>query len=69
VVDANPHKQNKWLPGSHIPVVHEEYLKKIMPDYVIILPWNLTDEITDQLAYIRKWGARFVVPIPRLQLL
>ena len=69
VVDANPHKQNKWLPGSHIPVVHEEYLKKIMPDYVIVLPWNLTNEITDQLAYIRKWGARFVVPIPRLQLL
>jgi len=68
VVDANPHKQNKWLPGSHIPVVHEEYLKKIMPDYVIVLPWNLANEITEQLAYIREWGARFVVPIPRLQL-
>ena len=68
VVDANPHKQNKWLPASHIPVVHEEYLKQTKPDYVIILPWNLKDEITKQLAYIKDWDAQFVIPIPQLSL-
>jgi 2-polyprenyl-3-methyl-5-hydroxy-6-metoxy-1,4-benzoquinol methylase len=67
VVDANPHKQNKWLPASHIPVVAESYLKEQRPDYVLILPWNLRDEITRQLAYIRDWGGQFVIPIPHLQ--
>ncbi|HYJ64639.1 MAG TPA: class I SAM-dependent methyltransferase [Parafilimonas sp.] len=66
VVDANPHKQNKWLPASHIPVVHEDYLKQIHPDYVIILPWNLKAEITKQLGYIKDWNAQFVIPIPEL---
>jgi len=66
VVDANPHKQNKWLPASHIPVVHEDYLKQIHPDYVIILPWNLKAEITKQLSYIKDWDAQFVIPIPEL---
>jgi 2-polyprenyl-3-methyl-5-hydroxy-6-metoxy-1,4-benzoquinol methylase len=69
VVDANPHKQNKWLPASHIPVVAESYLKAERPDYVLILPWNLRDEITRQLAYIRDWGGQFVIPIPHLQVL
>jgi hypothetical protein len=69
VVDANPHKQNKWLPASHIPVVNEERLKSEQPDFVIILPWNLKDEITQQLSYIREWGGQFVVPIPKLQLI
>ncbi|MDQ2718405.1 MAG: class I SAM-dependent methyltransferase [Bacteroidota bacterium] len=64
VVDANPHKQNKFLPASHIPVVNENYLKDHRPDYVIILPWNLKEEITQQLAYIKDWGGKFVVPIP-----
>ncbi len=68
VVDANPHKQNKWMPASHIPIVNEEYLKASKPDFVIILPWNLKDEITVQLAYIKEWGGQFVVPIPKLQL-
>ena len=69
VVDANPHKQNKWLPASHIPVVNEAYLKEHRPDYVLILPWNLRDEITRQLAYIRDWGGKFVIPIPHLELI
>lgn len=69
VVDANPHKQNKWMPASHIPIVNEEYLKVNKPDFVIILPWNLKDEITEQLSYIKEWGAKFVVPIPKLQLI
>ncbi len=69
VVDANPHKQNKFLPASHIPVVNEAYLKEQKPDYVLILPWNLKDEITQQLAYIRDWGGKFAVPIPALQII
>jgi hypothetical protein len=69
VVDANPSKQNKFLPGSHIPVVDENHLKKEKPDFVIIFPWNLKDEITQQLSYIREWNGNFVIPIPQLELL
>jgi 2-polyprenyl-3-methyl-5-hydroxy-6-metoxy-1,4-benzoquinol methylase len=69
VVDANPHKQNKFLPASHIPVVNEAYLKEQKPDYVLILPWNLKDEIVQQLAYIKDWGGKFAVPIPALQII
>ena len=68
VVDANPHKQNKFLPASHIPVMNEDHLKAAKPDYVIILPWNLKEEITQQLSYIREWGAKFVVPIPVVEI-
>ena len=69
VVDANPHKQDKFLPASHIPVVNEDYLKNTKPDFIIILPWNLKDEITQQLSYINDWGGKFVIPIPSLQIL
>jgi len=69
VVDANPHKQNKFLPASHIPVLNEDHLKQAKPDFVIILPWNLKDEITQQLAYIKDWGGKFVIPIPSLQII
>lgn len=69
VVDANPHKQGKWLPASHIPVVKESELKKAQPDFVIILPWNLKEEITRQLAYIKDWGGKFVIPIPQLEII
>ncbi len=68
VVDANPHKQNKYLPASHIPVLNEEQLKKDKPDYIIILPWNLKKEITTQLGYIKDWGGKFVVAIPELEI-
>jgi len=67
VVDANPHKQNKWLPASHIPVVPESHLKGHRPDFVLILPWNLKEEIIRQLAYIKDWDGKFVIPIPHLQ--
>jgi SAM-dependent methyltransferase len=67
VVDASPHKQNKLLPGSHIPVVREEVIKKERPDYIVILPWNLTDEISDQLQYIKDWNGKFVKFIPSLK--
>lgn len=69
VVDANPNKRNKWLPASHIPVVYEKFLKEQRPDYILVLPWNLKDEITAQLSYIRKWGGKFVIPIPKLQII
>ena len=68
VVDANPHKQNKFLPASHIPVMDEAYLKNTKPAYVIILPWNLKTEITEQLSYIRDWQGKFVVAIPELEI-
>jgi len=66
VVDASPYKQNKYLPGSHIPVYSEEKIAEYKPDYVIILPWNLKKEITEQLSYIRKWDGHFVTFIPGL---
>jgi len=68
VVDASPSKQGKFLPGSHIPVVQEAMLKETKPDYVIILPWNIKDEITRQLDYIKEWGGKFVVFIPKLEI-
>lgn len=69
VVDANPHKQDKFLPASHIPVLNESFIRERKPDFVIILPWNLKDEIVQQLAYIKEWGGQFVVPIPSLQII
>jgi SAM-dependent methyltransferase len=68
VVDASPHKQGKYLPGSHIPVVKEDEITRFKPDYILILPWNIRDEIMDQLSYIRKWSGRFVVPIPEIRI-
>ncbi len=69
VVDANPNKQGKFLPASHIPVVDESLLKSKRPDFVMLLPWNLKDELMDQLKYIRNWGGKFVVPIPDLTII
>jgi 2-polyprenyl-3-methyl-5-hydroxy-6-metoxy-1,4-benzoquinol methylase len=66
VVDASPHKQNKYLPGVHIPVYSEQKIKEIKPDFIVILPWNLKDEISNQLSYIKEWGGRFVVAVPEL---
>jgi len=68
VVDASPHKQSKFLPGIHIPVVSEDEISKYKPDYVVILPWNLKDEISGQLSYVRSWGAKFVVAVPKLEI-
>ena len=68
-VDRNPYKQGQFLPGTHIPIKQPEALKQGRPDYILILPWNLTEEIVEQLAYAREWGARFVVPIPEVRVL
>lgn len=67
VVDLNPAKQDKFLPGCRIPIVAESYLKQNRPDYVVILPWNLSEEIMAQLAYIREWGGQFVTAVPSLK--
>jgi hypothetical protein len=66
-VDRSPYKQGRFLPGSRIPIYHPQRIRDAMPDYVVILPWNLKDEIIEQLRFIREWGGRFVVPIPRVQ--
>ena len=68
-VDKNPHKQGRFLPGTHIPIYHPDHILETKPDFVIILPWNLKDEIVDQLKFIREWNGQFVVPIPKLQVL
>lgn len=65
-VDRSPYKQGRFLPGTHIPIYHPDRIRETKPDYVVILPWNLKAEIMDQLQFIREWGGRFVVPIPKL---
>ncbi len=66
-VDRSPHKQDKFLPGTRIPVYSPDRIRETRPDYVLILPWNLKDEIVEQMAHIREWGGKFVVPIPEVQ--
>jgi len=68
-VDANPHKQGLFLPGTHIPIKNPESIKNFKPDFVIILPWNLKDEITKQFEYIKSWGGKFVILIPEIKIL
>jgi SAM-dependent methyltransferase len=64
-VDRSPHKQGLFLPGTHIPIHAPEQLREVRPDLVLILPWNLREEIVEQLSFIREWGGRFILPIPR----
>ena len=68
VVDRNPAKQGKFMPGSRIPIVGEECLRLARPDYVVLLPWNLRAELKEQLAYIGAWGGRFVTAVPELEI-
>jgi len=68
-VDANPYKHGKFTPGTRIPIFAPEKIREARPDYVLILPWNLKDEIGTQAAYIRDWGGKFVVPIPEVRVL
>ena len=65
-VDRSPYKQGRFLPGNHIPIFHPDRIRETKPDFVVILPWNLKDEIMQQLQYIREWGGKFVVPIPKV---
>jgi SAM-dependent methyltransferase len=68
-VDLSPHKQNKYLPGTHIPIKHPDKIKEDNPNYILILPWNIKDEIMEQLSFIREWGGKFIVPIPEVMVL
>jgi hypothetical protein len=68
-VDRNPYKQGKFLPGTHIPILTPDKLVAAKPDYVLILPWNFKDEIIKQMAMIREWGGKFVVPIPTVEII
>ena len=68
-VDRNPHKQGHFLPGSRIPVLHPDVIRSTRPDYLLVLPWNLCDEILEQTAYVREWGGRFVIPIPTVKVI
>jgi hypothetical protein len=67
-VDRSPHKQGLFLPGTHIPIYHPDHIHTTRPDYLLILPWNLKDEIMAQMAYIRQWGGQFVVFIPEVRI-
>jgi C-methyltransferase C-terminal domain len=68
-VDRNPYKHGKYTPGTHIPIYDPGKISETKPDYILILPWNLRNEIVEQLAYTREWGAQFVVPIPEVTVL
>jgi hypothetical protein len=68
VCDAAPSKQGKFLPGSHIPILTPDAIAQRKPDYVVILPWNLADEVKTQLSFISDWGGRFVVAVPSLRI-
>ncbi len=68
-VDRNPYKHGRFMPGVRIPVFPTERIAEVKPDYVVILPWNLKSEIVQQLAYIRQWGGKFVLPIPEATIL
>jgi len=65
-VDRNPYKQGKFLPGTHIAICHPDKIRETKPDYILILPWNLKDEIIEQMNYVRTWSGQFIVPIPEV---
>jgi SAM-dependent methyltransferase len=67
-VDRSPHKQNKYLPGTHIPIKHPDKIREDKPDYILILPWNIKDEIMEQMSFIREWGGKFIIPIPEVRI-
>jgi SAM-dependent methyltransferase len=68
-VDRSEHKQGRWLPGSRIPIYHPDRVRHERPDYLIILPWNIREEVIEQMSYVRDWGCRFVVPVPHIEII
>jgi SAM-dependent methyltransferase len=68
-VDANPHKQNLFLPGTHIPIKHPDQIRIDKPDYILILPWNIKEEIMNQLSFVCEWGGKFIIPIPEVRVI
>ena len=69
VVDKSPYKQGKFMPASHIPIVEEKEIQELKPDYILILPWNIKDEIITQLNYVKMWNCKFVVAVPQLEII
>jgi len=67
-VDQNPYKQGLFLPGTHIPIKDPKEIQKTKPDYLVIIPWNLKEEIMEQMKYIRVWGGKFMIPIPEIEI-
>ena len=67
-VDRNPYKHGRFTPGARIPILAPERIAEDRPDYVLVLPWNLRDELTDQLSYVHDWGGQLVFPIPQLEI-
>ena len=68
-VDKNPYKQKRFLPGSHISIKKPEMIMKTNPDFILILPWNIKDEIIKQIKNMKKWEGKFVIPIPKLKII
>ena len=68
MVDRSPYKQGHWLPGVHLEIHDPERIRQTKPDYVLILAWNLRDEIVKQMDYVRSWGGQFIVPIPEVKI-
>jgi len=68
-VDRSPHKQGHYLPGTHLPILSPDKIKETKPDFLVILPWNLKEEIMEQMSYISEWGGKFVVLIPEVEIL
>lgn len=66
LVDSNPYKHGMYTPGTHIPIFPPEKIRETQPDFVMILPWNLKNEIMEQISYVRAWGGQFIVPIPEV---
>lgn len=69
VVDASPYKIGKLMPGSHLPIVDESRIKECKPDYIVILPWNLKEEIMGQLSYVKQWGCKFIIAVPEFKVI
>lgn len=69
VADISPHKQGRFMPGSRIPIVSPDRIRQTKPDYILILPWNIKEEIMRQLSYVRDWGGSFIIPIPELEVI
>ena len=69
VVDKSQYKQGKFLPASHIPIFSEDKINEIKPKYILILPWNIKDEVMKQLHYIKNWGGKFLVALPKIELI
>lgn len=68
-VDRSPHKQGLFLPGTRIPVFAPERIRETQPDYILILPWNIKEEVVEQMSYVRDWGGKFIIPIPRVEVM